>query len=379
MPRRPSRLAVLGGLAVLWTAVGLATVFALSPGGARRLSSSASCGGRAAPAGYTAAVVLVVPPGRGGRRSLATAQAVLRAQQARPGAASLLSLVVVDDGAAAPLEQEAGWRALAAPTLFVRSEATRGWAAARAAGAEAALGAHPEVSALAFVDGAGAAVRPGWLETLLAAVAADPTVLAAVPAGNLAPGDRPVGGVDASLAFAYAPSGGGGGDGAYFSPAMDGAVFAVAAPWWRKVGGYDTAFSGYARDSGGARAADLELSIRTWACGGGVQLVPEACAAVAEADDRPLVLGLGVAPPDGGAAEDEAAVKARNRERLEDVWFGDPGRGDGDAARRRAALRDAQCRGLDWFAASVARTGLPAGYDPSLATAAAAAAAAVLN
>ncbi|XP_067658265.1 polypeptide N-acetylgalactosaminyltransferase 5-like [Haliotis asinina] len=53
----------------------------------------------------------------------------------------------------------------------------------------------------------------------------------------------------------------------YHSPAMVGCVFAVSQRWFRKLGQYDPGLEVWG-------AENTELSLKTWMCGGGLELVP---------------------------------------------------------------------------------------------------------
>lgn len=51
-------------------------------------------------------------------------------------------------------------------------------------------------------------------------------------------------------------------------PVMSGGVFAVSKDWWENLGGYDQGFTEYGMEN-------LEMSLRTWLCGGEIMLASE--------------------------------------------------------------------------------------------------------
>jgi len=237
---------------------------------------------------------------------------------------------------------------------IVRAKKREGLIRARLLGAAKAL---PEVKILTFLD-SHIECTPGWLEPLLDRIARDSTtsvcpVIDVIDTETLAyqmPQDNgyfAVGGFDWNLQFnwhavpeheekrrgnIWAPA---------HSPTMAGGLFAIDRAFFEKLGTYDSGF-----DIWGAE--NLELSFKTWMCGGTLEIVP--CSHVGHIFRK--------RSPYKWAAKGN--VVQRNSVRLAEVWLDEykqyyydrigKNLGEfGDVESRKQLRKNLQCKSFKWY------------------------------
>ncbi|XP_046332460.2 polypeptide N-acetylgalactosaminyltransferase 5-like [Haliotis rufescens] len=128
----------------------------------------------------------------------------------------------------------------------------------------------------------------------------------------------------------------------YRSPAMVGCVFAISRRWFRKLGQFDPGMEVWG-------AENTELSLKTWMCGGGLELVP--CSNVGHMyrpnkyyDSNPPFFSRNIARI-ANVWMDGYNVFARNHDgALADV---------GDISDRLKLRRDLHCHSFEWYLANV--------------------------
>uniref|UniRef100_A0A1Q3FQP6 Polypeptide N-acetylgalactosaminyltransferase n=1 Tax=Culex tarsalis TaxID=7177 RepID=A0A1Q3FQP6_CULTA len=145
------------------------------------------------------------------------------------------------------------------------------------------------------------------------------------------------------------------------TPVMAGGLFTINRTFFAHLGWYDEGFQTYG-------AENMELSFKTWMCGGSMKIVPCSRVAHIQKRDHPYL-----ASSPGGVN----AIK-RNTVRLAEVWldeyaefyyesFGGPKhRGDfGDVSARKDLRARLHCKPFRWYMETV----FPEQFDPSKAVA----------
>ena len=182
-------------------------------------------------------------------------------------------IIIIDDGSTLDhiIEEAKMYVDKLPKAVLLRNEDREGQGRARIRGAKEAMGAN-----LVFVD-ANVVVAPGWLEPLAAFINKEKGVIA-VPHPDRV--NDPVSyqfvktedGLTASLNWRLEvvmsrTKDVQQKDEAYTSPVIRGSIFAVTKDYFKAIQGLDSHLS----DGGGD---SLELSLRTWICGGSLKVVP---------------------------------------------------------------------------------------------------------
>ncbi|CAJ1360492.1 unnamed protein product [Effrenium voratum] len=201
----------------------------------------------------------------------------------------------------------------------------------------------------------------GWLEPLLARIKEDPAkvVLPKVDSIDAETFAWTAGGGIGTLGFSWslgqrswaAPDHGPDGTAPARSPIMPGGLFASDRRWFLALGGYDQEMRLYGGE-------EMEISFRTWMCGGEIEHVP--CSHVGHVFRNPKYW-------QGQVYEVPGAEIARNKLRAAEVWMDDykklvqiatmplPKRLPlGDVTLRRKLREELKCESFRWFLDHVA-------------------------
>ena len=178
-------------------------------------------------------------------------------------------IVVIDDGSTLDhiiIEAQAYVDKIP-KAILVRHEDRQGQGRSRMRGVKESMGAN-----IVFLD-SNAVVTPGWLEPLASYIQKEQHVVAVphlnrikdpvsyefIKTDNLA-----VASINLNLEIVMSRTKGSSQD--VMSPAIRGSVFAITRDYFKQIGGLDP----YLSDGGGDM---LEMSLRTWLCGGSVKVV----------------------------------------------------------------------------------------------------------
>eukprot|EP00927_Polykrikos_kofoidii_P086096 TRINITY_DN9546_c1_g3_i2.p1 TRINITY_DN9546_c1_g3~~TRINITY_DN9546_c1_g3_i2.p1 ORF type:complete len:864 (-),score=120.04 TRINITY_DN9546_c1_g3_i2:153-2744(-) len=195
---------------------------------------------------------------------------------ARTNTSRIKEIIVVDDGSTPPLRGEFpddyfSGRPNMPPIVLVRNEQTRGLISAKKSGGDHAVG-----DIIVFLD-CHISPREGWEEAMLHKMNAynDHRTVVVPVITSLDPDTWQE--IDA----AATPRG----MGCYFTwnadftwltlmpdnavPIMSGGLLAMSRQWWQESGGYDSQMKAWGGEN-------IDQSIRTWLCGGRIELVPNA-------------------------------------------------------------------------------------------------------